>query len=191
MRRKFYFFLERLEISRGERISVTILICCVILLSGIYYNRDPVANFDPEHYDKIEHIFREKSRQTEEDKQRILDRYQPSIEIWAPVSESVLEEAPVIQSGEQNGSDRGLVIEGDPLQDSEMDQEQVSGTEIININTASEEQLVNLPGIGPAYARRIIEWREENGVFMEKEQLLEIRGIGERRLEQLAPYIEL
>jgi competence ComEA-like helix-hairpin-helix protein len=163
----------------------------MILFSGIYYNRDPVANFDPDHYDKIENLFREKSRQAEEDKQRILDRYLPSIEIGATESESVLEEAQVIQSGEQNGSGRRLVIDGDPLQDFEVDQEQFSTPEIININTASEEQLMNLPGIGPAYARRIIEWREENGVFMEKEQLLEIRGIGERRLEQLVPYIEL
>jgi len=191
MRRKIYFFLERLEISRGERISVTILICFMILFSGIYYSLVPVANFDPDQYDKIENLFREKSRQTEEEKQKILDRYQPSVEIGVSESESVLEEAQVIQSGQQNGSDREPVVEVDPLQGSDLDQEQFSGPEIVNINTASEEQLVNLPGIGPAYARRIIEWREENGVFMEKEQLLDIRGIGERRLEQLAPYIEL
>ncbi len=61
----------------------------------------------------------------------------------------------------------------------------------ININTASAEQLTELPGIGPAYAQRIVEWREENGKFTSKEQLLEIRGIGQRRLEVIIPLIML
>lgn len=64
-------------------------------------------------------------------------------------------------------------------------------TDLININTASFEELQELPGVGPAYAERIIEWREEHGPFTEKEQLLEIRGIGERRLENMKSMIEL
>lgn len=177
MRRKIYFFLERLEISRGERISVTILICCIIILSGIYHYREPVANFDPDHYEKLEQIFREKSRLSDEEKQTILARYQPSIGKENLISVPSLDE--------------DMELQPKPLNEFGSEQEQLSAPEIVNINKASEEQLVTLPGIGPAYARRIIEWREENGLFTDKEQLLEIRGIGERRLEQMIPLIEL
>lgn len=59
----------------------------------------------------------------------------------------------------------------------------------ININTASKEELTLLPGIGDVYAERIILYREDHGAFTSPEELLNISGIGERRLEQIKPYI--
>lgn len=53
----------------------------------------------------------------------------------------------------------------------------------VNINTASLEQLTTLDGIGEAYAERIIEYREKNGPFQSPEDLLKIKGIGEKTLE--------
>jgi comEA protein len=61
--------------------------------------------------------------------------------------------------------------------------------EPIDVNTASEEQLEVIPGIGPAMAQRIIAWREENGRFESVEDLLNIRGIGVKTLEKLRPYV--
>ena len=177
MRRKVYFFLEKLEISRGERISVSVLMCSLLLFSGIYHYREPTYNYNQDHYENLELLFKEKSRQAEEEKRKILARYQPSMGTGSTESETNLED---------NGSNQSVQLEV-----SDVEPERFSGPEIININRATEGQLVALPGIGPAYARRIVEWREENGMFTEKEQLLEIRGIGERRLEQLVPYIEL
>lgn len=60
---------------------------------------------------------------------------------------------------------------------------------VVNINTATAEQLKLLPRIGPSTAERIIEFREANGPFKKAEELLAVRGIGEKSLAKLLPYV--
>src|SRR2546428_11241876 len=52
-----------------------------------------------------------------------------------------------------------------------------------NLNTAGAAELEALPGIGPSYARRIVEYREENGPVKRGEDLLDGQGIGRQTLE--------
>ncbi len=59
----------------------------------------------------------------------------------------------------------------------------------VNVNTADAEQLALLPRIGPAVAQRIIEFREQNGSFKSAEDLMLVRGIGEKTFELLEPYV--
>ncbi|EME19130.1 ComEA family DNA-binding protein [Rhodococcus triatomae] len=59
----------------------------------------------------------------------------------------------------------------------------------VNLNTATEEQLDELPGVGPVTATSIIEWRTENGSFTDVEQLGEVDGIGPARLEKLRDLV--
>jgi len=66
-----------------------------------------------------------------------------------------------------------------------------AGGEKININTASADDLASLPGIGPSYAQRIVEYREKNGPFHKVEDLLNVRGIGEKTFERIRDRLTL
>ncbi|WP_233190020.1 helix-hairpin-helix domain-containing protein [Sporosarcina sp. P35] len=59
----------------------------------------------------------------------------------------------------------------------------------VNINTANESEFQTLPGIGPAKAAAIIQYREENGAFKQLDDLKNISGIGDKTFEKLAPHI--
>lgn len=59
----------------------------------------------------------------------------------------------------------------------------------ININTASLEALTELKGIGPVIAERIIEYREEHGQFETIEDLINVKGIGEKTIENIRDEI--
>lgn len=60
---------------------------------------------------------------------------------------------------------------------------------LVNINTATAEQLQNLPNIGEVRAKAIIDYREEHGGFKAIEELQEVSGIGEKTFEHLSAYV--
>ncbi len=62
-------------------------------------------------------------------------------------------------------------------------------TQKLDINKASKEEFVKLPGIGETMADRIILFRNENGGFTVIEQLTKVKGIGKKKFERIAPYI--
>ena len=59
----------------------------------------------------------------------------------------------------------------------------------VSLSSATVEQLDAIDGIGPTIAQRIIDWRTANGGFSSIEQLLEVPGIGDGRLEALRPHV--
>jgi competence protein ComEA len=61
---------------------------------------------------------------------------------------------------------------------------------VVNLNTATEDELVRLPGIGPSKARAIIEARQRNR-FRRVEDVLRVRGIGRATLRRLAPMLRV
>lgn len=60
---------------------------------------------------------------------------------------------------------------------------------LVNINTASESELMTISGIGPAKATAIIQYRDEHGTFSSTESLMEISGIGQKTFDKLEQQI--
>ena len=59
----------------------------------------------------------------------------------------------------------------------------------VNLNSATQAQLETLPGVGAATAKRIIEYRQKNGSFKKVEELMNVKGIGEKAFLKLKPFI--
>ena len=61
----------------------------------------------------------------------------------------------------------------------------------ININSATREELQQIPGIGPHTADKIVSWRKENGTFRKKEDIKKINGIGDKTFEKMKERIRV
>ena len=70
-------------------------------------------------------------------------------------------------------------------------QQRAKSAWLLNINTASAEELETLPNIGPRMAERIIDYREKHGDFPSVDALQNVRGIGKKTLEKLRPFIRV
>ena len=99
-----------------------------------------------------------------------------------------LEEAknasPVIESESYVSSSSSGQVAGEETSSSN-----ISGA--VNLNSASSSQLDSLPGIGPAYAGRIIEYREANGGFKSIEEIKNVKGIGDKTFDKFKDQITI
>ena len=175
MKRKLFFFLEKLQISKSERISVSVLMVLLFCTGSLTLLWSPDPQYSEDEYAKLENVFEEKSREMKQDREVILARYEP-----------LENESEVVKMDRQPE-----MVLTDTIPPPANETETRSGGNLVNINSASASELQELPGIGPAYSNRIVEWRNENGRFTSIDQLLEIKGIGEKRLASIKPLITL
>lgn len=175
MKRKLFYLFERLQIKRSERIAISILMAVTVITTVLYSSPEIWTSKSEFDYSISDSIFSARSASLTAEKELILERYQPE----------------EIQANSSN--ENGLVeTNRDTIPpDSSDERTNSDSTALINVNSASVDKLQELPGIGPAYASRIVEWRSENGPFTSKDQLIEIKGIGEKRLETIRPLITL
>jgi competence protein ComEA len=62
---------------------------------------------------------------------------------------------------------------------------QAASTEVVNLNTATAPQIAALPGIGPKTADLIVQYRQKNGTFKKIEEIMNVRGVGEKTFLKL------
>jgi competence ComEA-like helix-hairpin-helix protein len=81
---------------------------------------------------------------------------------------------------------------GDPLDEppaKKSNHKEITGK--LNLNTATEEQLMLLPTVGPSKAERIVTWRKKNGGFKRTADLRRVKGFGYKTFKKLEPFLDI
>ncbi len=86
---------------------------------------------------------------------------------------------------------QGEIVDNDISEMITPDTKSVEAVDTINLNQASVDQLVSLPGIGPATAEKIIRYREENGKFQSIEEIMNIPGIKDAKFNEIKERIDV
>ena len=61
----------------------------------------------------------------------------------------------------------------------------------VDLNAATVDELTKIPGIGRVTAERIVQWREQHGPFRRPEDLMKVKGIGDKSFDKLRPYVKV
>ncbi len=97
---------------------------------------------------------------------------------------------PTIQRFDYHASDSTFADLSSKVQADASSEERLSPSKV-NLNEASKEQLLALPGIGDVVAERILQYKKERGSFTSVEELLKIKGISKKKLEQIKNFLTI
>lgn len=77
------------------------------------------------------------------------------------------------------------------LTEEEVEQKEQDSSWKVNINQAGQTELMMLEGIGEKISQRIVDYRQENGPFLQKEDIMKVSGIGEKTYENIKDFITI
>ncbi|MCH2450527.1 MAG: helix-hairpin-helix domain-containing protein [Gracilimonas sp.] len=173
LKRKAFFWLEKLQISRKERIAFSLLLGILVVLFSMSIFLERSFQYDSAEYEKIVAEFERRSTIIQQEEKENAAKYLP--------------QATVEKADEQSSETQVDATDAKMIPDREVTTISI----LININTANSAELQKLDGIGPSYAQNIIDYREANGGFDSIHELINVKGIGEKRLENIRPFITL
>jgi comEA protein len=160
--RNWYLFSEKWGISRSEMRLFLLLSVVLFTLTATYYViPESKSPFEAAYYDSIRVEFQERAIKARAADSLRLEKF-------------LNPDAYIAKEQEKSPKKKSKSPQGK-----------------ININTASEADWIELPGIGPAMAKRIIELREKNNGFKKLDDLLDVKGIGPKSFEKIKPYLTL
>ncbi|MDZ7659950.1 helix-hairpin-helix domain-containing protein [Fodinibius sp.] len=180
MKRRVFFWLEKLKIAPGERKAISGLLGLLVVLGGLNLALAPSVPFEDGDYLELERQFAERTAMLKAEEEKLMEQYYPA-------SEKQIAGARIDTVSDDSTSSEGSDEPAAKVEKSDHNADK----ERINVNTANIEALKALPGIGSTYAKRIIKYRNENGEFESFEELKKIKGIAQKRLDKLMPFIKL
>lgn len=172
MKRRIFFWLEKLKITPAERKTISVLLVVLVILASLNMIFSSSQPFGEGHYLELEKQFEKRTAMLKEQEKRLMARYHP------PKNSKIT----AMQTD---------TVESDSAQSEDDEKSESTKKQRVNVNKADQESLESLPGIGPAYAGRIIKYRNKHGGFESMEELKKINGIGEKRLDNLKPFVKL
>lgn len=185
MKRAIYFLADRLQITSAERFSILVVGALFLLISGVQQFSSQSVAYADETYSAVFAQFEQLSAIPASKSQEILSQYYPQ--------ENPLAETPVIAETEKKVQEPETITALAPVMETTVAEVSDTTAEVlsakVNINTADAATLATLPGVGPAIAARIIEYRTENGPFRQIEDIKNVRGIGDARFEAIRNLI--
>jgi competence protein ComEA len=165
-RKRLYAAQQRLALT-GPEASVLLGLVVVLLLGfGVRYLQAQGMAVPPAAYAELDAAIAERAGRSVEEVRAVQEA--PALALAEPPP-PVEASAPVAAAASQRAGRLGPVR--------------------MDLNAASAPMLERLPGIGPALAGRIVEYRDLHGPFRRPEDLVRVRGIGPKTFEKLAPYL--
>ncbi len=178
MRRWFYFFLERLNITPGERRLVTVTMVIFIITSATDSIIQPKFPFDSSYYAPLEKEFKKHVK---------LARQKDSLRKVTYYTVQKPAENKVRPKAFHHNKSRNL----NAAKSSKKRNKKSLKRHSIDINTANKKTLMLLPGIGPKTAKKIIVYRKEHGSFSTITSIMRVKGIGTKKLKKIKPFLRL
>ncbi len=178
MQNNLYFLLDRLNITKAERLAMVTITTLIVLVSTGAAIFKPDIPFPDEHYAYADSLFRALSDQKATNHSALMARYEPP-------AVSNTEPMAALQTGTQTAS----IPQPRTVQKS--GSAKLPALESIALNTAVATELDRLPGIGPKTAEVIVEYRNEHGPFQDLSHIMRVKGIGPKKWEQIRPYLRL
>ncbi len=181
--------MKREKLTKSHASSVVILIFTVLFVQGVLFLfrseelelRKPVEKVPEQSAAKVTPAAKVTIEEEKPVKYKESNRYKTA----EKVRKGPALETPIAR--DSSTENRTEIQRGD--YSSDISWNTYKKTEIVQLNTADSTELVSLPGIGPYYAKKILEYRNQLGGFASREQLMEIRGIDRQRYELFASRV--